>query len=299
MSTGSAKRRWLIPVCLLLCALLVAGCVFTVKRLLAGRKETETAAMPASGALEIYMLDVGQGEAVLALYPEGTVLLMDCGPEQAAKSTLNTLRGLGITRIDTLLISHSHSDHTGALSYLLKRMPVGEVLLAGHAAYYASVTAVLDKKHVRYRYVTAGDALPGSASVTAELFNPPAMTGAADENDLSAVVKLTCGRTSVLFMGDASYEAESRMLALYARQRLRSDVLLVGHHGASTASSLSFLKAVSPSVACISVGADNEYGHPHESTLSRLRSVGAAVHTTAREGTLHLRLDGSSVKVIK
>ena len=298
MPTSSAKHKWLIPLCLVLAALLVFGCVSPVRRLFAGKAQSGPAA-PVSGALEVYMIDVGQGASVLAIYPEGHTLLIDCGPESGARDLVNTLTALSVTRIDTLLLSHTHSDHTGGLSYLLRHVRVGEALLAGHPSYYTVLTPVLEKRRVPFSFVTAGDALPGSVSTRAELFNPPKNTGAADENDLSAVVKLTCGRTGVLFMGDAGYEAESRLLALYARTRLSSDVLLAGHHGASTSSSLSFLKAVSPRYVCISAGRNNDYGHPHAETLKRFRLLGAEVHTTAQEGTLHLRLDGSSVTVVK
>ena len=298
MSNSSAKRKYLIPLCVLLAALLVFVCIAVAKRLFAG-KQPPAVATPATGSLEIFMLDVGQGEAVLAIYPDGYTLLIDCGPEASSRELVAAVKAQGVTRIDTLILSHSHSDHTGGLRYLLRNMPVGEALLAGHPESYSLVTPLLSKQHVPFRYVNEGDALPGSENVKAELFNPPANAGAAEENELSAVIRITCGRTSVLFAGDAGYEAESRMLALYARSRLRSNVLLVGHHGASTSSSLSFLKAVSPTVALISVGRDNEYGHPHAETLKRLQLVGAEVHTTAGEGTVHVRLDGNRVTVIK
>lgn len=295
---SSAKRKYLIPLCLLLAALLVLCCLSLVRRLFPAKREAQAPA-PVTGALDVCVIDVGQGEAVLLKYPEGKTVLLDCGPEAVARQLTDTLAKLGVKRIDTLLLSHSHTDHTGGLSYLLKKVRVGEVLLAGHPSYYTAIEGVLGRRGVKYGYVTAGGALPSSASVTAELFNPPENTGAEEENDLSAVIRFTCGNTSLLFAGDAGYEAESRLLALYARTRLKSDVLLVGHHGASSSSSLSFLKAVSPKIACISVGMGNDYGHPHETTLQRLALVGAEVHTTAAEGTLHLRLDGNSVSVIK
>ena len=298
MADPSVKRKYLIPLCLLLAVLLAVGCVFFVRRLFPGKTLPPVPA-PASGALEVYLFDVGQGESVLLRYPEGQTVLLDCGPESAARSLADSLNRLGVKRIDTLLLSHSHTDHTGGLSYLLKKVKVGEVLLAGHPSYYGQIPDVLVRRGVKYGYVTSGGALPCSASVRAELFNPPGNTGAEDENDLSAVIRFTCGETSLLFAGDAGYEAESRILSLYPRARLRSDVLLVGHHGASSSSSLSFLKAVSPKIACISVGAVNDYGHPHAETLERLGLIGAEIHTTAREGTIHLRLDGSSVSVIK
>lgn len=298
MEKPAAKRKYLIPLCLLLSVLLVLCCVTLVKRLFS-KQQTASSAAPVSGTLDFYMFNVGQGEAVLALCPDGSTLLLDCGPESGARGLVNALKALGIRKIDTLLISHNHSDHTGGLYYLLKNIPVGEALLAGDASYYSSVTKILAKKSTAYRFVTEGAALSVPDSVQAELFNPPAHTGAEDENDLSAVIRFTFGQTSLLFAGDAAYEAESRILALYARSRLKSDVLLVGHHGASSSSSLSFLKAVSPKIACISVGAGNDYGHPHADTLRRLSLVGAEVYTTASHGTVHLLLDGSSVKVIE
>lgn len=299
MNSNAAKRKYLIPLCVLLAALLVFVCVCVVRRVFANRAQPGPSA-PAAGTLEVFVFDVGQGEAVLAVYPEGYTVLIDCGPADSVRGLVAGLEKNGVTRIDTLILSHAHADHTGGLRYLLRHMPVGEVLLAGHPYYYSeSVTSLLSRRKIPFRYVTEGDALPGSASVKAELLNPPANAGADDENDLSAVIKLTCGESSLLFAGDAGYEAESRVLSLYARQRLRSDVLIVGHHGAASSSSLSLLKAVSPQLALISVGRVNDYGHPHAETLRRLEKVGAAVHTTAEAGTLHIRLDGSSAAVVE
>ena len=298
MQKSAGSRFFLKFLCVLLSLVLAAGCVLLVKRLFT-KQETAQTRPGVTGALEIYMLDVGQGEAVLAVFPEGNTLLVDCGPKDAATALVSTLRSLGISRLDTLLLTHSHADHTGALSALLKSIPADTVLLAGNEAYYTTVLSVLNKRRVSYRFVTSQTQLSFSPSVTATLLHPAEDTGGEDENETCAVLKLTNGDTSVLMMSDAAYATESRLLSLYSRRQLQSDVLLVGHHGSSTSSSLHFLKAVSPSLALISAGANNEYGHPHASVLKNLRSVNAEIHCTADEGTLHVRLDGSKAAIIK
>ena len=118
-----------------------------------------------------------------------------------------------------------------------------------------------------------------------------------DPNDRSIVLKILFGRSSLLLTGDASMIAESRMVRL-SGALLSSGVLKVAHHGATTSSGELFLKAVRPSMALISVGRANKFGHPAAATIERLRRFSAPTLRTDLEGALLLRSDGSDFSLL-
>jgi competence protein ComEC len=115
-------------------------------------------------------------------------------------------------------------------------------------------------------------------------------------NDNSIVLRIAYGTRAVLFMGDAERDEEADLLRL-PPERLRADVLKVGHHGSRTSSSPELLRAVAPSEAVISVGARNRFGHPHRPTLDALAAAGARVWRTDRDGAVVVRTDGRSLDV--
>ena len=134
-------------------------------------------------------------------------------------------------------------------------------------------------------------------SVEVEILGP--VVANEDElNDSSVVLRLEYGLNSFLFTGDAESTAEAAMLEAYTSGELKSDVLKVGHHGSSGASSAEFLAAVAPECAVISCGEGNSYGHPHKETLSRLADIGARVLRTDELGTVLLVSDGADISYI-
>ena len=119
-----------------------------------------------------------------------------------------------------------------------------------------------------------------------------------DLNGASAVLRLTWGENAVLFMADATMQAEEYMLFHYHRSELKADVLKVGHHGSSSSSSLRFLKVVSPDLSVISVG-PNEYGHPTAEVLLRLSLAGTRILRTDEASAIQITLDGREVRVVE
>lgn len=116
-----------------------------------------------------------------------------------------------------------------------------------------------------------------------------------DLNETSIVLKLEFGKNSFLLTGDAGKEAESDMLKEYGS--LSADVLKAGHHGSSTSSSDKFLKAVHPRFAAISVGADNDYNHPHPETIKRLKKNKIIFYQTNLSGSVRFYSDGNAIEV--
>lgn len=126
-------------------------------------------------------------------------------------------------------------------------------------------------------------------------FLAPVGTGYEDLNNWSAVTRVQFGNTAFLLTGDAEALSEQEMLA--ARANLKANVLKVGHHGSSNSTSLAFLKAVSPKYAVISVGAGNDYGHPHQETLQKLAAAGVKVYRTDQCGTVVMVSEGKTITV--
>lgn len=306
MSRKNSRKTGLILICAFLAAVLAAGCFLLARRLIGKAAPRETPVSVSGGTLETYLLDAGQGQAVLFLFPDGGNLLVDCGPDPSfgESHVTEALEKAGVRAIDTLLLSHGHADHAGGLAALRSRFKIKRALLAGYAPFYnESVLPALEKYRIPYEFVTASSRLPLSESCTVELLSPLDGIGAADtgneENELSGVVRVSFGNTSVLVMSDASMETESRLLSLYPLKRLQSSVLVAGHHGSFTSSAPSFVRAVKPRYALISAGKDNEYGHPHEQTLRTLENAGVEILCTKDAGTIHLSLDGTTVTMVK
>ena len=250
--------------------------------------------------LAVYVLDVGQGDAVLLRMGEATMLIDTASAsEEAALRT--ALLQHGVKRLDYLVLTHPHEDHIGNARSVLEWLEVGEVLLpaiGSEDSIYEIFCAVAKTKSV-VRMAQTGDRFSlGRATVKVLLAGGEVKESAdADRNvnNGGTVLRIELGEKALLFMGDAEAEAEAALLAMYPLDELRCDFLRVGHHGSSTSSSAPFLAATSPSIAAISCGRDNTYGFPHKEVLEGLCAVGAQIYRTDEGGTLLFRTDGSTL----
>lgn len=246
---------------------------------------------PEVTGLSVTALDVGQGDAILVEAPAGGGrpagrMLVDGGPDPGA--ALDALRDRGIRRLDAIALSHPHADHSEGLPAVLAGLEVGAVLvgpqpLVPDVALSAAETHAAAGDHsVPVVAVADGHRMAlGAAEV--EVLGPPADGALGDDaNENSLILRIEAGGAVALLTGDAEEEAQRRLLRLH-RDRLAADVLKVPHHGAATNAD-GFLAAVGAGTALISVGADNEYGHPAPETL---RDLGAAgVVRTDEHGTV-------------
>jgi competence protein ComEC len=258
------------------------------------------------GRLHLEMLDIGQGDAILVVGPDGRSLLIDGGPDPDL-----TLRRLGEQfpfdrrRIDLLLLTHPHQDHVAGLVEVLRRYSVGTVLDGRRAVdnpTYATFRA-LARNEPGGRTVTARAgaryAIGGGANL--ELLYPTAADAAAplpddDINNASVVARLSFGGFAALLTGDAELPVEARLIERGSLTPV--DVLKVGHHGSRSSTSAALLAATQPSVALISVGAGNDYGHPAPTTLAALQARrGLSVFRTDRDGTVAVVTDGWTFSV--
>lgn len=267
-------------------------------------------ALPARGGggrLEVWFIDVGQGDAAFASTPSGKTVLVDAGPPESSGRLARFLRSRLSGPIDVAVLTHPHADHVGGMRAAL--------LVAGARHYYDPVLdhpspilealyrLVSDRSRegalVAHR-VRAGATEPVDFGDGARLeFLAPAeplLRGTrSDVNANSIVCRLGLGSVAVLFAADAERQTEARLLQ--ARSRLAARVLKVAHHGSRHSTGAPFLRAVAPRLAIVSVGAGNGYGHPHRATLRRLQRAGVRVHRTDLDGTLLVRTDGREVEL--
>jgi competence protein ComEC len=245
--------------------------------------------------LQVSFIDVGQGDAI-AVSCDGGILLIDTGPATGAESLLKTLKNLGFTRFDKLVITHPHEDHIGGLTRVLKSFAIGDVFMP--AAFSATGTFTDILTAIRNKGLTINHPTPGSSfTVGTAVCTVLAPNSAAYDalNNYSLVIRLVYANTSLLFAGDA--QAESEQEILNQGFTVRSDILKVSHHGSTDATSVAFLKAVAPRYAVISAGQDNDYGHPHTGTLAKLNTADVRTYRTDRNGTITMLSDGSNITI--
>ena len=252
----------------------------------------------ASSNLEVHFLDVGQGDCAIVLC-DGESMVIDGGPKSAARYVYAYIReSLKLVHIDYIVSTHPHVDHVYGLSAVLNAVPADLVLtptLEWDSYAFRSMVEYAEFQGAVLVIPQEGDILRlGSATVTILHCWPEAIR-AGRANDSSIVLRIDYGSTSFLFTGDAEDWSEYMMIDRDAC--LKANVLKVSHHGSNTASTMEFLKAVSPEYAVVSVGADNEYGHPHGAVLARLESLHCTVLRTDLLGTVVMRSDGESIRI--
>ena len=258
-------------------------------------------------ALLMEAIDVGQGDSLLLITPDGKTLLIDGGgfgggPHQAPQDfdigeevVSEALWARGIRHLDAVALTHAHSDHMGGLPAILRNFHPAE-LWVGNNPRFGAYNALLNEAadlHVRLRSFRAGDALTFGETQIAVLapfrdYQP----GSQPTNNDSLVLHVTYGATSVLLEGDAEAPIEQAMLA---EPGLESSLLKVGHHGSITSTRPEFLARVAPQWAVISCGLHNRYGHPRPEVLKALETAKVRTFSTDINGAACFLLNGKSV----
>ena len=245
--------------------------------------------------LQIYALDVGQGDCFLLRTAEGDILI-DAGTESSQDLLCLRLAQLGVTKLRLAIFTHPDEDHIGGADGVLRRFGAEEIWLNGAVSEEECFTALLrvaDEIGAFTRTVKAGDNLEIGGVVFFVLapFGDEAEGGNAD----SIVLKITCGEISAIFTGDADLKTEERLLSQYGASQMDCDLYKVGHHGSNTSTGKSFLEAMSPRLALISSGRGNSYGHPHGDVLALLDAVGARILRVDLSGEILLETDGKDL----
>ena len=243
------------------------------------------------GAFRAAVLDVGQGESV-ALCSGSEAALVDCGSSNsyvdAGSVAADALQSAGIRRLSTVIVTHYHADHTNGLTEVLTRLPVDTLYLPDIEDEYGvrdRLVSLAAHQGADVVFVTEPTRIAlGEAVLT--VYPPLLTTGDLNEQGLTALA--TAGDFDLLITGDMAGQTEQFLAQTYPLPDV--EVLVVSHHGSRYSSDESFLRAITPDNAVISVG-DNRYGHPAEETLRRLQAVGAAVWRTDQQGSIRIIID--------
>ncbi|MFZ0799039.1 MAG: ComEC/Rec2 family competence protein [Terriglobales bacterium] len=256
-----------------------------------------------AGAMEMTTIDVGQGDSILLVTPEGRALLIDAGGlpqwmhsdfdlgEQVVSSYL---WNRGIDHLDVVAITHPHADHLGGMPAVIANFhpselwisidkPVGQLAPIVAQAQRAGMNVSVKKEGDQFDY--------GGAHFHMLAPGRDQITGSMRPNDDCLVFTATFRETTALLEGDAERPAERRVVEEHPEAML----LKVAHHGSASGTSADLLATVRPRYAVISVGARNVYGHPRREVLERLQQAGVKTYRTDEEGAVSFYLDGKSV----
>lgn len=265
--------------------------------------------------LQVHYIDVGQADCILIRVPteSGTKnMLVDAGAESSSKDKIVTeyLDSLGIDTLAYMLITHPHQDHASAAKEVIESVKLENLILPECEAsqkFWLDMLEAMEAKNLEYIPSKVGDTYQiGDASF--EILGPVDMSNDTNPNNYSVVIRLDYGENSFLFTGDAETKydddkdhendedcSEEEMLKYHPSSKFKCDVFKVGHHGARNATSKAFLAAADPSLAIISVGEGNRYGHPTQEVLDRLAEANVPVLRTDLEGTIIICSDKKEV----
>lgn len=302
----SLRNDWLVPLLMELdhwrqrirlprlptAALLAALALF----LLAGIGFYQTRPQP----FRLTMLDVGQGESLVALSPEQKVILVDGGGDVSGWRTdvgrsviVPYLQTNGIKKIDILVLTHTDADHCNGLQSVLREVPVDLVIDGTSnpdpaAVEYYALRKELARRKIPVMQASAGYRRNlGTTELEVLAPFPPTLPG---DNNNSVVLRLTYGQTSFLLTGDIEELAEERLTRRGVN--LQSTILKAAHHGSSTSTTPAILNAVRPQAALISCGRYNQFGHPSGEVLRRLDAAGIPTLRTDLDGAIEVFSDG-------
>ncbi len=252
----------------------------------------------AEGEMRLTVLDVGHGLAVVAR-TRNHALLFDTGPtfgpqaDSGNRMIVPYLRAVGVTALDTLIVSHDDADHYGGASSVLQAMPVAQLL-----------TSIPEIDPLRFEAASAAKCVAGQTwewdGVRFDMLHPTRASyddASIKDNNRGCVLRIATRTGAVLIPADIEARAEQQLLAS-SREKLRAQVLIAPHHGSKTSSTAEFIAAVDPRIVIYPIGYRNRFRHPHIDVEERYLRHGSHVYRTDRDGALTLHMGASeTIKV--
>lgn len=249
-----------------------------------------------SEGITVHFIDVGQADSIL-IQQGGAAMLIDGGNNTDGEFVKEYIGRQNITQLDYIIATHPHEDHIGGLDYIINSFNIGKVYHPRQTTTtetFKDFISAVKENGLSLSVPTVGEQFKlGEALVTVLA---PNSSNYQDLNDYSIVLKVTFKNTTFLFTGDAEAVSENEMLK--NDLDLKADVLKVGHHGSKSSTSSTFLNAVKPKYAVISVGEGNKYGHPGDSILERLENAGVKTYRTDINGTIIAKSDGRVITIV-
>lgn len=265
--------------------------------------------------IEVYFIDVGQGDSTLIITKNNKNILIDGGGNESLyKNTGNNeedyigknilypyLINRGVKSLDYMIISHFDSDHCGGLFYIMQNMKIKNIIIGKQfeqSENYEKFKKIAKSTNVNIRIFQSGDRINIDNIFFETLW--PDENSVISENNInnnSLVLKMMYGKFSILFTGDIENMAEQRIISKYKNNALNSTILKVPHHGSKTSSSEMFLKKVNPKYAIIGVGINNKFGHPSQSVIETLNKMNVEIYRTDLMGEIIIKSDGKKIEL--
>ncbi|MCA1562322.1 MAG: DNA internalization-related competence protein ComEC/Rec2 [Acidobacteria bacterium] len=290
--------------------LTVTGAALAGMGMLAGPVAAARDAVPPAtdGVLRVVFLDVGQGDATVALLPRGRAVLVDAGGlagstpaafDIGERVVVPALRAFGVRQLDALVLTHGDPDHVGGAPAVIRQYApraVWEGIPVPQHAGLRQLGVLADAGGGVWRRVQAGgvDRI-GTVEIAVLHPPPPEWERQRVRNEDSVVLELRIGEVSVVLPGDIGREGEMAALSRLPRDRLV--IVKAPHHGSATSSTQQFIDALAPAAVIFSAGRANRFGHPAPSVVERYRVAGAAMFSTAQDGAVILDTDGRTVEI--
>lgn len=236
----------------------------------------------------IIFFDVGQGDMTLIQTKIGKNILIDAGKPAYRSRDLDQYFSISDRNIDLAIATHPDLDHIGGFldiieNYKIKNFAYSQ-LLDGEPE-YKRLAEKISQKNIPSSVLVAGDLIHIDENSYIEVLYPYEHFSAEKANEYSLVLRYVSGKQKVLLMGDALIKNEIEMYRFYEGY-LKSNILKLGHHGSKTSSSLLFLDYVLPKISVVSTSCYNSFGHPHESVLEKVKSIGSKILDTCSSGDI-------------
>lgn len=241
----------------------------------------------------INFLDIGQGDATLVQTENSQQILIDGGPDTSILEKLNSKMPIADKTIELIILTHPHSDHLTGLIHIIENYQVEHIIYTGvkyNNQTYQYFLDLINSNNITTTITNPPQTIKITPDITINILYPnPSQTNNPDLNDTSIALELISTKYSALLMGDLSSQIEQDLIIKYDDQ-IDVDILKVGHHGSKTSTSAIFLECTTPSIAVISCGQDNQFGHPHPETLEILEQQKIDIRRTDIDGDITFQI---------
>lgn len=243
--------------------------------------------------LKVHFIDVGQGDAIFIELPNNEAMLIDAGESKTKEKVYDYIKDLGYNEITYVVGTHPHTDHIGALAYIIENMDVKNIYLskvASNTKTYENLLLTIKNKGKSITAAQKGKYILNSEELKI-YFLGPIKDDYKELNNHSAIVKIIFKDKSFLFMGDAEALVEKSLTDV------KADVIKIGHHGSDTSSSDDFISKVGAKYGIIMVGENNQYDHPSIDVIKKWERAGTTIYRTDLNGNIVVSSDGTNLEV--
>ena len=250
--------------------------------------------------LEVALFDVGQGDTIFIETPQGHQILIDGGPDSTVLEKLGKEMPFWDREIDLIILTHPDFDHLIGLIEVLKNYKVANILWTGiefNNNAYEDWLKIIAEEEAKIIIARAGQRIKAGEVILEIVYPFENLKGKRikDTNNSSIVSRLVFKEVSFLFLGDIYKSAEKEIAD--KNENLDSDVLKISHHGSKSSSDEEFIRRVSPEIGLISVGKDNNYGHPHQEVLEIMKKYDIKILRTDLDGDIKIFSDGENLTI--